>query len=78
MKLITPFAVCQAATALILAEGGTSTLLVQQLLRNRGYQTHQAEVSKWLSAVALQEGWTVNDNGLFKIYYSSTLSVLPH
>ena len=68
MKPITAAAVCQAATALIVAEGGTSTLLVQQFLRNRGYQTRQAEVSNWLSTGALQEGWIINDTGLFRNY----------
>lgn len=76
MKRITPATVCQAATTLILAEGGTSTLVVQQFLRNRGYRAHQAEVSKCLSSVALQQGWAINDNGLFRVYYLPNLSTL--
>ncbi len=67
-KSITPAAVCQAATALMLAEGGTSTLLVQQFLRNQGYQSHRAEVSSWLRQAAQQQGWHIHDNGLFPVY----------
>ena len=78
MKRITPAAVCQAATALIVAEGGTSTLLVQQFLRNRGYRTHQAEVSNWLATVALQEGWIINDTGLFRVYAFPAISAMAH
>ena len=63
-----------AATTLILAEGSTSCLIVQQFLRNRGYQTYQAEVSKWLLSVALQDGWTIDDNGMFRVYCFPTLS----
>lgn len=77
LKSITPTAVCQAATTLILAEGGTSTLVVQQFLRNRGYRAYQDEVSKCLSTVASQQGWTINDNGLFQVYYFPTLSAVP-
>ncbi|UFH56611.1 hypothetical protein [Spirosoma sp. KNUC1025] len=77
LKSITPTEVCQAATTLILAEGGTSTLVVQQFLRNRGYQTNQAEVSKHLLAVAMQKGWAINDNGLFQVYHFPTLSTFP-
>ena len=77
MKRITPATICQAATTLILAEGGTSTLVVQQFLRNRGYQAHQADVAKYLSTVASQEGWGINDTGLFRVYYFPTLSTLP-
>lgn len=76
MKRITPATVCQAATTLILAEGGTSTLVVQQFLRNRGYRAHQAEVSKCLTTVALQKGWAINDNGLFQVYYFPTPGAL--
>lgn len=77
LKSITPTAVCQAATTLILAEGGTSTLVVQQFLRNRGYRAHQEEVSKCLSTVASQEGWDINDSGLFQVYYFPTLNAIP-
>lgn len=77
VKQINPFAVRLAATTLILAEGSTSTLIVQQFLRNRGYQARQAEVAKWLVVVALKEGWSVNDSGLFRLYYFPTLAPLP-
>ena len=77
LKQLTPSAVRMAATTLILAEGRTSTLLVQQFLRNRGYQAQQATVSKWLSATALAEGWGVNDTGLFRVYHFPTLNALP-
>ncbi len=77
LKPITPSAVCHAATTLILAEGGTSTLLVQQFLRNRGYRANQTDVSNWLSTVASQKGWAINDNGLFRVYHFHTRNALP-
>lgn len=77
VKPITPFAVRLAATTLILAEGSTSTLLVQQFLRNRGYQARQAEVAKWLVIVALEAGWSVDDSGQFRVYQFPTYAALP-
>jgi hypothetical protein len=76
LKQITPSAVCLAATTLILAEGSTSTLIVQQSLRNRGYRANQAEVGKWLGVVAQAEGWAINDNGLFRVYNFPTLGAI--
>lgn len=67
-RQLTPDAVLLAATTLILAEGNTTTLCVQQFLRNRGYQARQAEVSDWLCAIARQQRWTIHDNGLFEVY----------
>ena len=77
LKSITPDTVCHAATTLILAEGGTSTLLVQQFLRNRGYRSNHTDVSNWLSTVAMQKGWLIHDNGLFQVYYFRTRKALP-
>ncbi len=77
LKQINPAAVRLAATTLILAEGSTSTLLVQQFLRNRGYQARQAEVARWLVIVALEENWSVNSTGLFRVYQFPTPAVLP-
>lgn len=77
VKKINPAAVRLAATTLILAEGSTSTLLVQQFLRNRGYQARQAEVAKWLIIVALEGGWSINDDGLFRVYQFPTAALLP-
>ncbi|WP_420150427.1 hypothetical protein [Spirosoma sp.] len=73
LKQITPSMVCLAATTLILAEGSTSSLIVKQFLRNRGYKARQADVSTWLFDVAQQQGWAINDNGIFKVYYFPTL-----
>ncbi|WP_077129960.1 hypothetical protein [Spirosoma montaniterrae] len=67
-NLLSPDAVRLAATTLILAEGSTSVLCVQQFLRNRGYQAYEAEVSGWLLTIVQQQGWLVNDNGLFCVY----------
>ncbi len=67
-RLLSPDAVRLAATTLILAEGSTSVLCVQQFLRNRGYQAYEAEVSGWLMTVARQQGWLIHDNGLFCLY----------
>ncbi|QHW00763.1 hypothetical protein [Spirosoma endbachense] len=77
LKQITPSVVCLAATTLILAEGATSSLIVKQFLRNRGYRAYQSEISNWLFTVALQEGWAINDNGMFRVYYFPTLKTLP-
>lgn len=68
LKSLDRQAVRMAATTLILAEGCTTTLCVKQFLRNRGYYAQQAEVSKWLFTIAGQQGWSVNDNGLFRVY----------
>ncbi|GAB4021937.1 hypothetical protein [Spirosoma koreense] len=77
LKQLTPGMVSLAATTLILAEGSTSSLIVKQFLRNRGYWARQAEVSDWLFAIAQQEGWAINDNGMFRVYYFPTLSAFP-
>ncbi|GAB3986289.1 hypothetical protein GCM10028807_03390 [Spirosoma daeguense] len=77
LKQITPSIVCQAATTLILAEGATSSLIVKQYLRNNGYRAYQADISNCLFSVALQQGWAVNDNGMFRVYYFPTLKILP-
>lgn len=74
LKKITPSVVCLAATTLILAEGSTSSLIVKQFLRNRGYFARQADISAWLFDVAQQQGWAINDNGLFRVYYFPTLA----
>lgn len=74
IKRITPASVRLAATTLILAEGRTTTLIVQQFLRNRGYQAQQAAVSKWLLRAALKEGWGISSNGIFLIYSFPTLN----
>ncbi|CCH55353.1 hypothetical protein BN8_04607 [Fibrisoma limi BUZ 3] len=70
-------AVRMAATTLILAEGCTTTLCVKNFLRNKNYLAYQADVSKWLYAVAKREGWAVNDNGRFRVYYFPSLKPLP-
>lgn len=68
LKPLTPDAVCLAATTLILAEGGTTSLLVQQFLRNQNYLVKRIDVSIWLVCVAIKEGWLIDDNGLFLIF----------
>lgn len=67
-KQLTLDAVCFAATTLILAEGGTSSLIVQQFLLNQGYQARRTDVSIWMVCVAIQEGWQVDDNGMFLVF----------
>ncbi|GAB3886972.1 hypothetical protein [Spirosoma agri] len=75
---ITPSLVGLAATTLIVAEGATSELVVKQFLRNQGYPPYQAEVSKWLLTVAMQEGWAINDTGLFRVYRFPTQRAPAH
>ncbi|CCH55354.1 hypothetical protein BN8_04608 [Fibrisoma limi BUZ 3] len=58
-----------AATTLILAEGFTTTLCVKDFLRKRNYLAQREHIADWLYAVAKQEGWAVNDNGLFRIFH---------
>jgi hypothetical protein len=67
-RLLTPTDVRQAATSLILTEGSTTTLIVSQFLRNQGYGLYNAELVSWLTNVAQEEGWTVTDNGMFRVY----------
>ncbi|QJW92396.1 hypothetical protein HNV11_17490 [Spirosoma taeanense] len=77
LKPLTSSAVLRAATTLILAEGGTSSLIVKQFLLNQGYQAYEAEVARCLFLLALQEGWTIQDNGLFRVYYFPTPGTSP-
>ncbi|GAB2599672.1 hypothetical protein [Spirosoma areae] len=67
-KQLTSEAVCLSATTLILAEGGTTSLIVQQYLRNQGYQAKRIDVSIWLVCIAMQEDWLIDDNGLFLVF----------
>lgn len=69
--------VCLAATTLILAEGFTTTLCVKHYLRKRNYLAHRENIAGWLYAVAKREGWVINDNGLFRIFYFPRLKPLP-
>ncbi len=69
LKKVDRNAVRMAATTLLLAEGSTTTLNVKNHLRIRGYRAYQAEVSAWLFEVAQAEGWAINDNGTFRVYY---------
>ncbi|QKZ12188.1 hypothetical protein [Spirosoma sp. KUDC1026] len=75
---ITPSAVRQAATALIQAEGSTTTITVSQFLRNRGYWSYQSELVSWLADAAAEEGWTVTDNGMFRVYSLPTYTAVAH
>jgi len=75
-KKIDRQAVCLAATTLILAEGSTTTLGVKLFLRKRGYEVYQADVSECLFEVAKREGWAINDNGSFRVYYFPSLRLL--
>ena len=76
-KQINKEAVLLAATTLILAEGSTTSLGVKLFLRHRGYKVYQADVSECLFTVAQYQGWSVNDNGLFRVYYFPKLAQLP-
>ena len=76
-KRINRQAVRMAATTLMLAEGSTTTLDVKNRLRKQGYLAQQADVSKWLFAVARQEKWAINDNGTYRVYYFPNLTALP-
>ena len=69
LKKVDRNAVRMAATTLLLAEGSTTTLNVKNHLRSRGCRACQVEVSAWLFEVAQAEGWAINDNGTFRIYY---------
>ena len=76
-KKASPLTVQLAANTLILAKGCTTTLDVKLFLRKRGYRAFQGDISKWMYALAPQEGWAVNDNGLFRIYYFPQLRPIP-
>ena len=76
-KQINKEAVLLAATTLILAEGSTTSLGVKLFLRHRGYKVYQADVSECLFTVAQQQGWAVNDNGVFRVYYFPKLAQFP-
>lgn len=76
LKKVTLASVRSTATTLILAHGVTTTLAVKMALRDRGYWARQADISQKLIRVALREGWSVNDNGTFRVYYFPTLPAL--
>lgn len=76
LKKIDKQAVRMAATTLILAEGSTTTLGVKLYLRQRGYEVYQSDVSDCLFDVATREGWSINDNGSFRVYYFPSLRIM--
>ncbi len=78
LKKVTLESVRSTATTLILAQGVTTTLDVKRALRHRRYWARQADISQKLIRVALREGWSVNDNGTFRVYYFPTLPVFPN
>ncbi len=65
------------ATTLILAEGTTTTLEVKNHLRKQGYTAYQADISKQMRQIALEENWLVYDNGMFFIYTFPHLGLMP-
>ncbi len=67
-KQLDPLVVRFAATALILANGSTTTLAVKNALRQRGYEARQADVSQWLLVISLWENWTFTDNKKYRVY----------
>lgn len=66
-----------AATALILAEGSTTTLEVKNHLRNKGFTVFQDDISIQMRSIALNEGWFTYDNGMFIIYSFPQLGIIP-
>lgn len=67
-KKLDPLVIRFVATALILANGSTTTLDVKKSLRQRGYEARQADVSQWLLVICFWESWAVKDNGKHRIY----------
>lgn len=67
-KKLEPLAIRFAATALILAEGSTTTLDVKNFLRQRGYEARQADISQWMLVIGLWENWSIHNNGKHRIY----------
>lgn len=74
LKKITPSAVLMAATTLILAEGCTTVLMVQQFLRHRGYTARKADVASCLHQIAHEQSWLIDENVLFRVYYFPTIT----
>ena len=66
-----------AATALILAEGSTTTLEVKNHLRKKGYSVFQSDLSIQMRFIAQNEGWYTYDNGMFIIYSFPQLGIIP-
>ncbi|GAB3729798.1 hypothetical protein [Spirosoma lituiforme] len=68
-KQLDPLVVRFTATALILAEGSTTTMAVKKALRQRGYEARQADVSQWLFVISLWENWTFDDSGAHRVFH---------
>ena len=75
-KKLDPLAIRFIATALILANGSTTTLDVKNSLRRRGYEARQEDVSQWLLVICFWESWAVKDNGKHRVY-SFPKSAIP-
>ena len=67
-KQLDPLVVRFAATALILANGSTTTLAVKKALRQRGYEARQTDVSQWLLVISLWENWSFTDNKKYRVF----------
>ena len=74
-KKLDPLIVRFVATALILAQGSTTTETVKQALRRRGYEARQADVAQWLLVICFWENWAVKEAGQQRVY--SFPRVLP-
>lgn len=60
--------VATVAIAMVQKQKSCTSLEVKQELRNKGFWAKQSEISGMLAEVAEEEGWDVNDNGMFKTY----------
>ena len=67
-KTLTPDVVRDAAEALMLTNGTTTTLEVKNRLRNAGFWAVQSTVSAYMREIATYRGWQVVAEQRFRIY----------
>ncbi len=69
MKTLNKKIVKKVAEKLLINNGKTTTLEVKNKLRARNYFALQADISQFLAHISEEEGWSYDDNGVYRTYY---------
>ncbi len=69
MKTLNKKIVKKVAEKLLINNGKTTTLEVKNKLRARNYFALQADISLFLAHISEEEGWSYDDNGVYRTYY---------
>lgn len=73
-KPLNKVSVLVAAANLMAVNGTATTLEVKNELRNQGFEARQSEVSQFMSDLADEEKWNVNNGGSYRVYAPGTVS----